>query len=154
MDKFDSAPENRFLENVEMCRALYLFTNDKITEIEWAKEKPGVWIQAVDEKNDRNALLWPHEEQNTYYLGGYQGCGCGWAPVSKWDESTDIAQKQQDRNTLVELLMSIDFEKAWLVLSWEGDQGKLLLEPVNMQLKRILDVKFEFEELRKYVFRP
>jgi len=131
---------------------MYLFTNEELPESKWSEEHPGVWIQAAKEGDDRGALKWPHEQKRVYYIGSYQGCGCGWSPANEWDEPEDMHNKQEDRDAFAELMMSINRTASWLVVCWEGDQGEPLLESKVISIQDIRNVHFEFEELRKYEF--
>ncbi len=133
-----------------MCLAMYLFTNDALPESEWSKDHPGVWIQEVKEGDDRGALKWPHEQNGVYYIGGFEGCGCGWSPVDEFDEPDEVSKKQEDRKKLAELVESVDLRDSWLVVCWEGEQGEPLLEAVTIGVHEIANV--EFEQLRKYLF--
>jgi len=78
-----------------MCFALYLFTNDELPESKWSEEHQGIWIQAVKEGDDRAALKWQHEQKRVYYIGSYQGCGCGWSPTSEWDDPEDMQKSNK-----------------------------------------------------------
>ena len=134
-----------------MCYALYLFTDEFIPEIQWKEENPGMWVQAASDGVDLDALKWPHNEKNVYYIGSYSRCGCGWSPVTKWDKAEDISWKQSGRRNLAEILHSLNDKNFWLAISWEGDQGKPLLDETHLRIDDILDNQFEFEEMRKYV---
>ena len=135
-----------------MCLAMYIFTNDVLSQSKWSKDHPGIFIQSITTEDDRQALKWPHKTKNAYYVGGYEGCGCGWSPVSKWTEDEDIVRKQKDRNDLADIIKSINKGTSWLVVCWEGAQGEPLLHTKVITLEDIANVYFEFEELRKYEF--
>jgi hypothetical protein len=87
-----------------MCLALYLFTSDSLNEIKWVEHSPGLWMRKVSRKDAEGGHIWRPDGQQAYYLGGYQGCGCGWSPVSSFDEPEESSLKQADRNSLVNLL--------------------------------------------------
>ena len=137
-----------------MCLAMYLFTDDILPESAWLEERAGVWIHAVNDETDRSALEWPHEQKHMYYIGGYEGCGCGWAAATSWDEPEDHARKAGDRADLAKVLMTIDLKSSWLIVCWEGDQGCEMLPPLTLTLQQVRDPAFEFEECRRYVFAP
>jgi hypothetical protein len=130
---------------------MYLITDAFLPESQWLEEEPGIWINAVTESKDRGALEWPHEERHIYYVGGCQGCGCGWLPVSEWDKVEDSSQKWADRNSLSDLLTSLGCDSSWLVVCWEGDQGEPLLDPLPLSITDVRNAEFEFEVLRKYI---
>jgi len=134
-----------------MCYALYLFTDEFIAKTEWTEENPAMWIQAVSEGADLDALKWPHNKKNIYYIGSYSRCGCGWSSVTQWDAPEDISRKQSGRHNLAEILNSLNDRKFWLVICWEGNQGGPLLEAAPIRIEDILNDSFEFEEMRKYI---
>jgi len=133
-----------------MCLALYLFTNSRVPESSWEEANPGVFVQAVNNCEDRNALKWPHEEENVYYVGGYQGCGCGWSVVSEWDDSSDRAAKARDRLSLGRILRTVGLKGSWFVVCWEGDQGEPMHPVQLVTIDQIEDPGFEFTELQPY----
>ena len=133
-----------------MCLALYLHTNDKLQVSEWSEENPKVWIQLVTEENDRGAFRWTDKQDHIYYIGGYQGCGCGWSPTNEWDEPEEIESKKKDRIELVNIFKQIDWSSSWFVICWEGDQGEELSNIKILTQEDILNSEFEIEELQKY----
>ena len=137
-----------------MCLALYLFTNSELTQNKWDETNPQLFVETVSNGYDRNALKWPHNEHNVYYLGGYQGCGCGWAAVEEWDDDFDKEAKQKDRISLANLLRTIEQESSWLVACWEGDQGSELSSPKTISVNEISNPSFELTELQQYRFTP
>ena len=134
-----------------MCLALHLITKDSLSESEWVEDAPCLWVKRIRESEEQGELKWNSHAQFVYYIGGYQGCGCGWSPFREWDEPEEHAQKQADRLSLVQLLQELSDRSSWMVICWEGDQGTELLEPKAIRLDEIKDVGFEFEEKRKYV---
>jgi len=99
---------------------------------------------------DRNVLKWPHEGLNVYYIGSYQGCGCGWSATGDWDEPSDRDAKTEDRLELGRILRVIDLKHSWFVVCWEGDQGESIQPAKTISVDQIEDPQFEFEELQQY----
>ncbi len=135
-----------------MCLALYLFTNSPLPESAWDKDEPKAYVQAATSESDRGALNWPHSQQYLYYIGSYEGCGCGWGAISEYDEPEEREASQNGRDDLCRGLRGADLTDAWLVACWEGDQGKPLKPGRAITLEEIGDATFEFEELQKYTF--
>lgn len=133
-----------------MCLALYLFTDTELPTSKWDEKNPKVHVETVCDGEDRNAKKWPHDQRYVYYIGSYQGCGCGWSPSSEWDEPADIAAKKRDRLDLARLLDAIDHDRSWFVVCWEGDQGEAMHPVQPISLDQIVDPKFEFIELQQY----
>lgn len=129
---------------------MYLFTDNELSESKWSKEQPGIWIHAAAEGDDKHALKWSHSQRNVYYIGGYQGCGCGWSATNEWDDPDDISMKAKDRSELVSILKTVDTSNSWMIVCWEGDQGNQVLDSKQVYLNKILDPSFEFEELTQY----
>ena len=133
-----------------MCLAMYLFTNDALLGPSWIGSNPRMFVEEVLPKQKSRALNWHHTERHVYYIGSYQGCGCGWQTSF---EGEDIAEKRlraADRERLANLVASLKDQSSWLVVCWDGDQGVDLLPPVWVQPNEINDTAFEFEELREY----
>jgi hypothetical protein len=129
---------------------MYLFTNSALPESKWQESDPKVYVESVNDGEDRNAMKWLHEQDRIYYIGGYQGCGCGWGAVSEWDKPEDRAAKTKDRAALVDLLRQIDLQSSWFIVCWEGDQGEPMHPPKVISLEDIENPEFEFIELQQY----
>ena len=133
-----------------MCLAMYLFTNSSLPESTWSEADPKIWLQRVELQADKAVLRWPHDQSHAYYVGGYEGCGCGWRAISYCDEPEEIVLKKKDRESLLLLLKELDLESTWLVVCWEGDQGEPLDDVELISMANISDAEFEFQELRRY----
>ena len=138
-----------------MCLALYLFTERNLPESSWNKDDPKVFIEAVTTaSNDRGALDWPHGCKHVYYIGSYQGCGCGWSPLSDYDEDDDRTRKLRDRSALIDILVASDVSTSSFVCCWEGDQGQPMRSPQFLSWAQIQDGTYEFAELQEYRVSP
>ena len=133
-----------------MCLAMYLFTNDELDQSDWDESDPKVFVQTVSATPDNATKKWPHDQTQAYYMGSYQGCGCGWSPVSQWDDEPDKEAKKRDRKDLVELLKEVNLRTSWLIVCWEGEQGEAIKDSKSISLGDVLNPEFEFEELRQY----
>ena len=133
-----------------MCLALYIFTNDTIPKSQWDKERPGIFVRAVDDGDAREPREWPHTQKHIYYIGSYQGCGCGWFVVSEEDEPADAQAKARDRLELGRIVRSVEKETTWLVACWEGDQGQAMKPLSEITIEQIEDPLFEFSQLQQY----
>jgi hypothetical protein len=135
-----------------LCLAMYLFTDKNIKEIEWKEDDPAFYIEKLNETRDPKTFKWNTESFNVYYLGSSEGCGCGWNPINIYEEAFESEKKINERNLLVSTLQNIDLKNSWMVVCWEGDQGRELLLEQRITLKEIGDPFFEFEQLRVYTF--
>ncbi|MDX9719640.1 MAG: hypothetical protein RBU37_02755 [Myxococcota bacterium] len=134
-----------------MCLALYLFTDAVLEASSWNVERRGMYLEPANESKDRGALAWPREGRQLYYLGSATGCGCGWQPVTEWDDEDERLHKLQDRASLAALLEEQQGKRAFLVACWEGDQGKDWEQRGTITPEQVLDPSFEFEELGQYL---
>ena len=132
-----------------MCLALYLFTDNKMEEIVFDKENPGLFLREIMER-EYAVKNWVADKPHIYYVGSSQGCGCGWEAALESDEEEEIAEKTKDRQALHQLLASQNFAGSHLIICWEGDQGDELERPDKVSLAQIRDVNFEFEECVDY----
>ena len=136
-----------------MCMALYLFTNNAVSEIEYDQACPGMHIQPAVREWESAVWEWGFPQKNIYYIGSYMGCGCGWGlpPLGENGvEESDIEAVRRDRESLVRLLCGGDFAGSRLVLCWEGDQGTVLGRQIPLYPEQLLDAHFEIEELVEY----
>jgi hypothetical protein len=71
-----------------MCLAVYISTKIEIATIPWDNDNPSFFILSIDQRNHHNV-----EKQfinpNIYYVGSYQGCGCGFIYDENDPEFTD-----------------------------------------------------------------
>ncbi|MCG6155647.1 hypothetical protein [Rubinisphaera margarita] len=133
-----------------MCLALYLFTEESLPESEWIEDEPKVFVQAIENRKNQYAAKWLDDNKRIYYIGGYQGCGCGWLPVNEFDEPNDVEARQRDRMVLGQILRSIDLKSSWLVACWEGDEEESLFTIETITIEQIEDPGFAFVELQPY----
>ena len=131
---------------------MYIFIDDELDESDWDESDPAVFVEKATSRSDQAAKIWPHDQNQAYYIGSYQSCVCGWKPVSEWDDEPDKEAKVRDRIKLVALLRTIDLSTSWLVVCWEGDQGEPMRDSETISLTDILSPVFEFEELMQYRF--
>ena len=136
-----------------MCMALYLFTNNTVSEIEYDQARPGMHIQPAVREWESAVWEWRFPQKNIYYIGSYMGCGCGWGlppPGENGVEESDVEAMRKDRESLARLLRGRDFTGSRLVLCWEGDQGAALQRQIPLCPEQLRDVRFEIEVLVEY----
>jgi hypothetical protein len=145
-----------------MCWAMYLFTDNKIEEKQWNAEDRQMYIENIKMKKetdcDVGVLNWDYNNKNIYYIGSSQGCGCGWQypyyysiNINKDDEKNDINETIKDRNDLYKLLKTNNFLNSYIIVCWEGDQGKDIIKIEKLNIEKIINSNFNFEELIKYI---
>ncbi len=135
-----------------MCLALYLFTDKNLEEQKFDKEKPCMYIRNIAER-EMKVLTWNIDKKNVYYIGGSQGCGCGWSKWDEWDKDYEKLEKQKDRDSLFELLTDLALKGSHLIICWEGDQGEELEREEILDIAKLKDITFELEECVDYVLQ-
>ena len=135
-----------------MCLALYLFTNKKIEEKEFDKENPYMHIRIITER-ERGVLTWAVGNENVYYIGSSQKCGCGWRKWEEWDNEAEQSEKQKDRDSLFKLLTELKLSTSHLIICWEGDQGEDLEKEELLDVAKLKDITFELEECVDYILK-
>ena len=86
-----------------MCMTLYLFTDNIVQEVEFNTNSLELHIEASKEEAIR---AWKIPRKNVYYIGSFQGCGCGWALTVDEDNLDDEERAgiRRDREELLRLL--------------------------------------------------
>ena len=67
------------------------------------------------------------------------------------DSIKKIKEYRKDRNDLYEYLKSLDFNKSFIIVCWEGDQGKNIDRIINLDIESIKNINYRFDELVKYI---
>jgi len=147
-----------------MCLAMYLFTENDIDEIEYDAKNPRMYIQKIQSnkrsEDDTKTSKWNINHKNIYYIGSYEGCGCGWAftKYSYIDKNNEydrekLANKINARKDLYRLLKSNRWNDSYIIVCWEGDQGEEINQTVKLNIKKIKNIEYEFYELVKYILK-
>jgi hypothetical protein len=58
---------------------------------------------------------------------------------------------KNDRNDLYKFLKSMDFNESFIVLCWEGDQGKEIEKITELNMEMLKNMDYVFNELVKYI---
>ena len=152
--------------NLFMCLAMYLFTYNNIDEREYDIENPKMFIKKMSLKNEMSydvvgTLKWNEHNGKIYYIGSYEGCGCGWSSIkpcsygkiNKDEAKQKLYKKIIDRRILYTLLKSNNYNGSYIIVCWEGDQGKEITKTTNISIEKIKKTNYEFFELVKYILR-
>ena len=135
-----------------MCYSLYLFTDKKLETSSFDEKNPGMYIDEIRHASDEPAKKWKGEKEYIYYIGSQLCCGCGWIPVTEYDDDDleEVEGVRKDRESLYAFLKNHSFEDSYLIIAWEGNQGKPLIAEKVFDMELLKDVYFEFEELVMY----
>jgi hypothetical protein len=145
-----------------MCLAMYLFTDDTIEEKEWDEKNPRMYIKEMKLETccdfENNVFKWNENNKKIYYIGSYEGCGCGWHSTKNNYGNRDTEEDRQilynkiiDRRNLYKLLKSIKHNGSYIIVCWEGDQGNELIETIKLNIEKIKKTNYEYYELVKYI---
>jgi arsenate reductase-like glutaredoxin family protein len=203
---------------------MYLYTDNIIEEIEWDINNPKMYLKNIKLEScgdyEKSLYKWNENNKNIYYIGSYEGCGCGWRNINRKlfkkeikhylkeinnlkleihninnenmqreliknkikyseneiaefvnfrkkiyknkietceynikDNIKDIIKKVRDRNDLFNLLKINNDNKAFIIVCWEGDQGKETNKKIHLNIEKIKNTNYEFRELVKYILR-
>jgi hypothetical protein len=109
---------------------------------------------------DKGVLKWNENNKNIYYIGSSQGCGCGWMSpeydfidMNDEDERRELECRIKDRMDLYRLLESRNFNESYIIICWEGDQGKEINQTIKLNIEEIKNIDYKFEELSKYIIK-
>jgi hypothetical protein len=67
------------------------------------------------------------------------------------DSVKELNQKIKDRNDLYKFLKSNDFNNSFIIICWEGDQGKEIDTIMQLDIEKIKNIDYSFAELVKYI---
>jgi hypothetical protein len=67
------------------------------------------------------------------------------------DSIKELNQKNKDRNDLYKLLKSNDFNNSFIIICWERDQGKEIDTIIQLDIEKIKNIDYSFNELVKYI---
>ena len=148
-----------------MCLAMYLFTDNEIKETEWNEKNPRMYIKNMKLKKEISydtigILKWNENNKNIFYIGSYEGCGCGWRSTRVYygDKNTEdgkqiLYNKIIDRRNLYKLLKSNIYNGSYIIVCWEGDQGEEVKKTIKVSIKKVKKTNYEFNELVKYILK-
>ncbi len=131
-----------------MCYYLYLFSDEEYQELEYDRENPGLFIVNVTRDGDRGANRWK-TEKFTYYIGGYQGCGCGWQ-FSEFDDENERLNKLADRSSLKHFLSQSQSASFRFIAGYEGSQGDQISAKHRMSIDEFISYDFQGEDPIEY----
>jgi hypothetical protein len=69
------------------------------------------------------------------------------------DEKDYVEETIKDRNDLYKLLKSNNFTNSYIIVCWEGNQGKDIKKMETLEIKDVKKTNFNFDELIKYNLR-
>ncbi len=130
-----------------MCTAIYIASDQPLPLVEWDEAAPAFYVTGLDE--DAQVVRQYFAGENVYYVGSYQGCGCGLAyqPYPGGDEEeADRTRRDWDHfaHYLEDLLQRVSTVE--LFTCWEGDQHeppttRVVINPVDIR-----EGRFEYDE--------
>jgi hypothetical protein len=111
-----------------MCYALYIATDIPCQTTNWKPHDRNFYIEDLEEKD--NYVVHHFSKSFIYYVGSWQGCGCGFFIETKWLDSEnhyeEIESTKKCITDLVAFLKKIlqKSEEIELFVCWEGVQSK------------------------------
>lgn len=108
-----------------MCRMLYIASDTELELVPWNENAPGFHV--IELGKDEEGVRSQFKNENVYYAGAYEGCGCGFqAGEYPGYEDEEIDLKLKSLNGLsvyleAQIISGSDIE---LFGCWDGDQSK------------------------------
>jgi hypothetical protein len=145
-----------------MCFVLYAGTMRPLPQSEWNKEKPGLYVRSLTEREDSIRAYFSSPE--VQYIGSTSGCGCDFPHLmlqnGDWpffeNEATRDAEQdasdQSNREALVTLLEASGDQTIELYGVWDGNYSEPQARE-QLSLKRLLKPDFRFKEQGFYIVR-
>jgi len=127
-----------------MCLAVYLATESTVPPIEWNKESPAFYLEAVEEGQP---VCKQFSLPYVYYAGSHEGCGCGFSKDG--EVGPELEHYQANYRSLGHTIRAAlaQGSKVEVFTCWEGDQGDMPefiesitpteLEAPNFELKEL-----------------
>ena len=121
----------------------------------WELEVVPFSVEELDETNEKVKENFSHPY--VYYVGSYQGCGCGFADcVITGDDDVDPTEYDfrasiRSRQLLHDYLKENRIDS--LYGCWSGDESVAAENKTDLNLEKILDVEFGFDERTFYTIK-
>ncbi|MBB1521376.1 hypothetical protein [Aquipseudomonas guryensis] len=127
-----------------MCLAVYLGSSCPVPEVEWDKDAPAFYVEAVEESASvRERFSVPH----VYYAGSHEGCGCGFSKDGEVGEDLEkCLGNYAALGQTVRKAMS-QGAKVELFACWEGDQTRKPESFLSITPAMLESRAFEFKQL-------
>lgn len=138
-----------------MCFMLYAGTSEQIPRKAWDRDAPDISVRSLQGKEEQiRAYFSEREVQN---IGSTSSCGCDFPNAmfqnGAWPEieyaERDEEEKKSDqfnRESLVELLRTIDEDWIELYGIWAGDCMETPVVREEVSVQNLLDPHFYFKE--------
>jgi len=137
--------------SITMCYYLYLFSDEEFQESKFDKDNPGLFVLNVTHDGHRGAIAWKNEKF-AYYIGGYQGCGCGWC-LTEFDDEIERAQKIADRDALKRFISCAQSTSFRFISGYEGSQGEKVVAINELKIDEFLSLNLDSEDPVEYLVR-
>lgn len=123
-----------------MCIMVYVASDEPLPTIPWIQGQPRFNVRTLAEWNTGFEVVRHFTKPTVYYLGSYQGCGCGFGDPSP-----------EGRQSLLELrnylAAAIKYSKTLELYScWAGNEGSDKVHEEVIEIDAILEPGFRFEE--------
>ena len=135
----------------------YLYTNSYNDEIKYYSEMIGIKKANILEINYEN-ICYELIENNIKYLESEipeiinsRKKNLKNQIENHKDSIKKLKEYKNDRKNLHYFLKSMNFKGSFIILCWEGDQGKEINETIELNIETIKNIDYEFKEMVKYI---
>jgi hypothetical protein len=119
---------------------LYIASDEPLPTIPWRDEEPAFNVCTLEEWGAGRAVLRHFHKLHMYYVGSYQGCGCGF----QGNFEPAVGQRRELRDYLTRAIAQSGAIE--LYSCWAGEEGAEPEERAFIRVEAIADPDFSFEE--------
>lgn len=131
-----------------MCMALYLGSDNELPLIEWQEGKTPICVSALSTSEDDSFASERLIKQNKYYIGAWEGCGCGFQfdyADELYDKEDNDRSKESVKSLFEYIRKNVIGAECEILSFWLGDHEKAITHQSNINLNDItLGESFEF----------
>ena len=129
---------------------LYIGANQELPLIPWDEELPGFHVTKLNREGDQKVCS-QFILSNVYYMGAYEGCGCGFSIGEYEEDENNELESLQARKSLADLAHYLEDAlsrgiSAQLFSCWDGDQRATVKHRGQVTPGEISSKKFWFKE--------
>lgn len=132
-----------------MCMALYIGADNELLLIEWREDETPICVRNLSDADTEDRFALEHlTRRNKYYIGSWQGCGCGFTfdyTDELFEEDENNRSKQSVESLFAYIRENITSDECELFSFYMGGQYKGIQHHLCINMKDyVIGERFEF----------
>ncbi len=134
-----------------MCYALYIGTESPCETSKWDENNQKFYIEDLHDRD--KSVVQSFTKPHVYYVGSWQGCGCGFFSEPEWAETEeDFKEIENTKKCISDLVAFLNKKlentnEIELFVCWEGNQGEKPEKKLEKTPEELLGHSLPFEEM-------